>query len=222
MSDERENPWASPAIDEQIELTRQRPLYDLSGYQAEPEALASDPASVPVPPAPVPPTPVPPAPVPQQQAYQPYGTQPYAPQPYGTQQFPAQQPYPMGVPPVPYPPAAPLPRKESGFGKLFDFEFKTPLTPAAAKVVYILAIVGAVVQWLGGVLGGVISPFRNGSILTTLGDLVLGGVAALLFIVLVRFFLDLVLSAGRAAERADEIAAKLTEEATPEDDEQGQ
>lgn len=248
MSDDRSNPWASrdgdaPAPDSEVELTRQRSPYDLSGYDAaayDPPAQSAgasgwgpygQPAEPPAQPTaasgwtpqaqPAEPPAASLAPMPSVPA-QPYGaTSDAAPAfgAYGTQQFPVQQPqaYPSSAQSAPYAaPSAtrgPVAPKEGGLGQLLDLSFTRYATPGLVKIVYVLAVVGAVVGWLGWTLSWLAMNPLLGFLV-----LLLGTIPALLSIAFTRFLLEFFLATIRSAAKTEEIAARLAALEPPGDD----
>lgn len=175
------------------------------------------------------------------------GQQPYAQQPYGqpTQQpYPpeayAQQPHPQqayGQQPYGQPSAAPsdgapsfaaVPPPPPGLGRgdrgglkaLFDFNFDSYATPAIVKIVFVIAIVLAVLGWLGSalmyfILGGLMLDSRSsedaGAVLIVWGVLTLlfGWIPGLLTIAFGRMQLELVLATVRTNIAVNAIRTKL-------------
>lgn len=139
--------------------------------------------------------------------YPPHPQQPGYPQAtYPPQNGPAQQPYAPGAYAggAAYGPAPTPSQRGNALGGLIDFSFATYATPAAAKAIYILAIVAFVGGWLGDVLNGLQGyPVAMASPFLTL---LFGWVPALLGICLVRAGLEGVLALIRTHERAERTA----------------
>ena len=108
---------------------------------------------------------------------------------YGTP--PPNDPY--GQPAVP-PPGGP-PRGKGFFGALFDFSFEYFVTPMIVKVVYILSIVGLGLGWLVFLAAAFSQGAGSG-----LFVLVLGPVAMLLYLCVIRMTLEFYLAVTRMSQ----------------------
>ena len=130
--------------------------------------------------------------------YQPM--QPPPPQGPAQQQWPPGQQY--GSPAYPPAPQYPWPQHGTGgstdkgfFGSLFDYGFRSFVTPKLVKIVYILATVSIGLTYLAFVVSG----FRaNGGI----GVLVLifGAIAAIFYLAFIRLTLELIYAVVRMSQ----------------------
>jgi hypothetical protein len=102
---------------------------------------------------------------------------------------PQQNPY--GGPPI----AGPQGEARGFFTALFDFSFTTFATPVVVKVVYIAGIIVLALGWVGAVIVG----FARSPVLG-LAALVLGGLAAFFYLVLLRVTLELYYAIVRMSE----------------------
>ena len=110
---------------------------------------------------------------------------------YGTP--PPSDPY--GQPAAP-PPGGPIvPPAKGFFGALFDFSFEHFVTPMIVKVVYILSIIGLGVAWLVFLAAS----FSQGAG-AGLFVLLLGPVAILLYLCLIRMTLEFYLAVTRMSQ----------------------
>ena len=126
-----------------------------------------------------------------QQQPDPYGQQP---DPYGQQPDAyAQQPDPYGQQPYGGPGGQP-PRK-GFFGSLFDFSFEHFVTPMLVKVVYILAIVALGLTWLVFLATSFSQSAGYGLVV-----LILGPVAILLYLCLIRMTLEFYIAITRMSQ----------------------
>ncbi len=108
---------------------------------------------------------------------------------YGTP--PPSDPYGQAVPP---PPGGP-PQSKGFFGALFDFSFEHFVTPMIVKVVYILSIVALGVGWLVFLAASFSQSAGAG-----LAILLLGPVAILLYLCLIRMTLEFYLAVTRMSQ----------------------
>ena len=96
---------------------------------------------------------------------------------------------PPGPPPQPYgapPPGFGGPRGDKGFfGALFDFSFETFVTPMIVRAVYVIALVVLVLTWLFLTLAAFYDSVAFGVVV-----LVLGPIAVLLYLALIRMTLE--------------------------------
>ena len=122
----------------------------------------------------------------------PYGQQP---DPYGQQQPDpyAQQPDPYGQQ---YGGPGGQPPRKGFFGSLFDFSFEHFVTPMLVKVVYILAIVGMALAWLFWV----VAAFTQGGAGFGVAVLVLGPIAGLVYLCLIRMTLEFYIAITRMSQ----------------------
>ncbi|WP_018155974.1 DUF4282 domain-containing protein [Demetria terragena] len=122
--------------------------------------------------------------------------------PQGPPQGPPYGSPPSGPPPGPPqgpPPGHGGPPPVTGgsfFSKLFDFSFRTYITPSIVKVVYILTIAISVLGWLSVSL----LMFNNSPVLGMLTMFIIGPLYALFIIVLVRITLEFYSAVIRIAE----------------------
>jgi hypothetical protein len=114
-----------------------------------------------------------------------YGTPPPS-DPYG--QPPAQPPGGPGGPGV-------RPQGKGFFGSLFDFSFEHFVTPMIVKVVYILSIIGLGIVWLVFLAAS----FSQGGG-AGLAVLLLGPIAILLYLCLIRMTLEFYLAVTRMSQ----------------------
>jgi hypothetical protein len=116
--------------------------------------------------------------------------QPGYPQPgYPQPGYPQQGPY--GGPPV----GGPQGEARGFFSALFDFSFTTFATPVVVKVVYIVGIIVLALGWVGAVVVGF-----SRSPAVGLAALLLGGLAAFFYLVLLRVTLELYYAIVRMSE----------------------
>jgi len=108
---------------------------------------------------------------------------------YGTP--PPNDPY--GQPAVP-PPGGPPPTK-GFFGALFDFSFEYFVTPMIVKVVYIIAIIALGTVWLVFLAAGFAQGAGAGLVV-----LLLGPVAIVLYLALIRMTLEFYLAVTRMSQ----------------------
>ncbi len=111
---------------------------------------------------------------------------------YGTP--PPNDPYGQPAAPPPGGPGGPPPTK-GFFGALFDFSFEHFVTPMIVKVVYILSIVGLGIAWLVFLAAGFSQGAGSG-----LFVLVLGPIAILLYLCLIRMTLEFYLAVTRMSQ----------------------
>ncbi|MEO8092585.1 MAG: DUF4282 domain-containing protein [bacterium] len=94
--------------------------------------------------------------------------------------------------------------EQEGFLKaLFDTRFTTLITPKIIRVVYIVAMIGIAI----GAVIVVVSAFNNSTGLGLLTLLVLAPLGSLLYLILVRLYLEIVIVVFKINESADLIAA---------------
>ena len=150
-----------------------------------------------VPPAPSPEVPVPPA----QPAGQygpppvapPYQAGPYEPPPGVTYSQPAPQPgNPFNMPNITASEAKA--EAKSFVARMMDVSFSSYVTPSIAKFVYIVIIIAAALYWLGDI----ISSFGY-SVFYGLQSIILGGVRALLMVIIARVALEVALAIIRTS-----------------------
>ena len=108
---------------------------------------------------------------------------------YGTP--PPSDPY--GQPAAP-PPGGP-PASKGFFGALFDFTFEYFVTPMIVKVVYILSIVGLGITWLVFLAASFSQGAGAGLVV-----LLLGPIAILLYLCLIRMTLEFYLAVTRMSQ----------------------
>lgn len=89
------------------------------------------------------------------------------------------------------------------FGSLFDFSFQSFVFPKIIRFLYVLAVVLMVLGYVGGVIYG----FRTNTT-TGLAALVLGPLAVLLYLIMVRTWMEIAIVLFRIYENTDRIAGK--------------
>lgn len=89
------------------------------------------------------------------------------------------------------------------FGSLFDFSFDSFVFPKIIKFLYALAVVLMVLGYVGGVIYG----FRQGST-EGLAALILGPVAVLIYLIIVRAWMEVAIVLFRIYENTDIIAGR--------------
>ncbi len=131
-------------------------------------------------------------------------TPPLPPNPYGAQQPPPPPPpgpsAPQASQPMPTPPpggnlASPTSSSKGFFGALFDFSFTHFVTPMIVKAVYVLATVGLGLGWLVFLIAGFSENAGLGLVV-----LVLGPIAVVIYLALVRMTLEFYLAIVRMSE----------------------
>ena len=128
-------------------------------------------------------------------------TPPLPPNPYGAQQPPPQgPPPPQASHPMPTPPPggnlAPAAASSKGFfGALFDFSFTHFVTPMIVKVVYVLATIALGLSWLVFLVAGFSANAGLGVVV-----LVLGPIAVVIYLALIRMTLEFYLALVRMSE----------------------
>ncbi|MCL1801681.1 MAG: DUF4282 domain-containing protein [Promicromonosporaceae bacterium] len=103
---------------------------------------------------------------------------------------------------------ASLHQGKSFFGKLFDTQFHDYVTPSIVKVIFWLAIVVAIVVWIGAIISGFVggaSAWRGFNPWPGLAALFLGWIPPLLSLIGVRITLEGVLALIRLAKEARRI-----------------
>jgi hypothetical protein len=123
------------------------------------------------------------------------------------------------------PSAAPKPIRERRgfFGKLFDFEFHDYITPSIVKIVFVLAVVVAILMWLLSIIGGFASGRlgSGASMLTPAGQVIrtgssfnawpgilailFGWIPPLIWLIFARIGLEAVLSLIRTSKETRRI-----------------
>jgi hypothetical protein len=101
---------------------------------------------------------------------------------------PSTEPY--GQPPQGRPPA------KGFFGALFDFSFEHFVTPMIVKVVYVLAMIALGIGWLFWL----VAAFASDSAGLGVAVLILGPVALLLYLCLIRMTLEFYLAVTRMSQ----------------------
>jgi hypothetical protein len=113
---------------------------------------------------------------------------------YGTP--PPNQPPPNPPPPGGYGGPVPSGQPRKGFfGALFDFGFEHFITPIIVKIVYVLALVGLVIGWLGFLVTGFAADASIGIVV-----LVLGPIAVILYLAFIRMTLEFYLAIVRMSQ----------------------
>ena len=116
---------------------------------------------------------------------------------------------PPAPPPLP-PPAAPppsegyrpaLPPGKSFFPALFDFRFDNLVTPRVLPVVYVLMMIVLAIGYIASVVGGF-----NSSTGAGVAVLIFGPLVALLYLIIVRVYLELFIVAFKIRDAVDEVA----------------
>ena len=107
---------------------------------------------------------------------------------YGTP--PPSDPYAQPAPPPPG-----TPQGKGFFGALFDFSFEHFVTPMIVKVVYILSIIALGVGWLVFLAAGFSQGAGSG-----LFVLILGPIAIILYLCLIRMTLEFYLAITRMSQ----------------------
>lgn len=119
----------------------------------------------------------------------------------------------------------PTPRNAAGdsnpITSLLDFSFNRYATPGLVKIVYILAIVVAVLLWIGGGIGTIVTGTGMNELSDGLGtpmvvlgvlQLVLGWIPAVLVIALTRIMLEFSAATVRTSTAVREIADRLDQQ----------
>ena len=152
-----------------------------------------------VPPAPSPEVPAPPVP-PAQPADQ-YGPPPVAPYQAGPYTPPPGAPYGQPAPQAANPFNMPnitaseaKAEAKSFIARMMDVSFSSYVTPSIAKFVYIVIIIAAALYWLGDI----ISSFGY-NVFYGLQSIILGGVRALLMVIIARVALEVALAIIRTS-----------------------
>ena len=105
-----------------------------------------------------------------------------------------------GTPPPSEPYGQPAPQGPSPakgfFGALFDFSFEHFVTPMLVKVVYILSVIALVLVWLFWL----VASFGSDSAGLGVAVLVLGPVALLVYLAIIRMTLEFYLSVVRMSQ----------------------
>lgn len=97
----------------------------------------------------------------------------------------------------------PIPTAKAGFfSSLFDLSFTRLVTTRVIKILYVLLLVLIGLGLLGFVIAGIASGTAQGIIVA----LVVGPIAALLYIIYARVFLEVILAIFRILETNREIA----------------
>ena len=92
------------------------------------------------------------------------------------------------------------------FGKLFDTGFHDYITPEIVKVVFVIAIVAAVFQYLAIIISGFSAGiFGRGSIGAGIAAIFLGWIIPLLWLIAVRLGLEAIVALIRTAKEARRI-----------------
>jgi len=107
---------------------------------------------------------------------------------------PPQQPY----PPTPPPYGAPVAAKTDAAGffrALFDFSFSEFITPKVVKFVYIIAVAGVVLAWLGITVAMFSQSAGMGLVF-----LVLGPIGVILYLALIRMTLEFYVAVTRMSQ----------------------
>jgi hypothetical protein len=129
----------------------------------------------------------------------------YAPQPGAPQQQQQGAPPPQGAPPGFQPPAAPSPEDaKSFFAGLFDFSFTNLITPKVIKFLYGLFLI----LWALGILGGlgmVVITLFQGEIIAAFVALILLPIIAVLYLVMIRMYHELIIIAFKMAQNLEQI-----------------
>lgn len=127
----------------------------------------------------------------------------YPPQPGAQQQQPGAPP--PGAPPGFQPPAAPSAEEAKGFlAGLFDFSFTNLITPKVIKVLYGLFLI----LWALGILGGlgtVVMMLVSGEIIVAFLALIALPIVALLYLVMLRMYHELIIIAFKMAQNLEQI-----------------
>ncbi len=126
----------------------------------------------------------------------------YAPQPGMQQQYGAPPP---GAPPGFAPPPVPSPEEAKGFvSGLFDFSFTNLVAPKVIKFLYGLFLV----VWALGILGGlgmVVFTLIQGEIIGALISLILLPIVAVVYLILIRMYHELIIITFKIAENLEQI-----------------
>ena len=124
-----------------------------------------------------------------------YGQQPQQPAWGGYPQQPGQPGQPGGYG-APQPPiGGPQGQAKGTFSALFDFDFNSFATPAVVKILYVVGMVLIGLLYLGALIGG----FTQG-VGVGLVTLVVGGVAALFYLIFFRVTLEFFYAVVRMSE----------------------
>lgn len=126
----------------------------------------------------------------------------YMPQPGMQQQYGAPPP---GAPPGFAPPQVPSPEEAKGFiSGLFDFSFTNLVAPKVIKFLYGLFLV----VWALGILGGlgmVVFTLIQGEIIGALVSLILLPIVAVVYLILIRMYHELIIIMFKIAENLEQI-----------------
>lgn len=98
----------------------------------------------------------------------------------------------------------------AGFDALFDLSFTRFITISMIKIIYILAMVVLGLSWLGIVIGGLTQGF-----LPFLVALVVATIGAVLYLLLVRVWLELIVVVFRIGENTSIMAGRSMGPETP-------
>jgi hypothetical protein len=93
-------------------------------------------------------------------------------------------------------------RADAGLGALFDFSFTRFITLSIIKILYILGIVLIALGWLAIVISGLSQGFGPGLV-----ALIIGTLAALVYLIFFRISLELIVVIFRIGENTTKIAA---------------
>jgi len=89
------------------------------------------------------------------------------------------------------------------FASLFDFSFDNFVFPKIIKFLYALAVVVVAIAYLGAIVYG----FKLGS-MEGLGAVVLGPIAALFYLIMIRVWMEVAIVLFRIYENTDKIAGE--------------
>ena len=91
--------------------------------------------------------------------------------------------------------------RESGLGAMLDFNFNTFITLSVIKILYVLGLCLIALVWLGAIASALISK----NLLGALGVLLIGGVAAVVYMIFFRIWLEIIVVIFRIGENTSKL-----------------
>lgn len=91
--------------------------------------------------------------------------------------------------------------KRTGLGALFDFGFNHFVTLSVIRILYVLGLCLIVLVWLGAIGSALLSM----NFLSALGAIVIGGGAALVYVIFFRIWLEIIVVVFRIGENTSRL-----------------